>query len=70
MDVCLLMSWFHVQLLHTTRCNYCRVSTMMENIHEAKMLQSCIFSIMLESLQLLHKKLHINYTSKIVVQLF
>jgi len=36
----LLMPWFHVQLLHATRCNSnCRLSNVKENIHEAKMLQ-------------------------------
>ena len=39
----IVMPWFHVKLLHTTRCiflcNNCRRSDVMKNIHEAKMLQ-------------------------------
>jgi len=41
------MTWFHVQLLHATRCNFCTQhaaiiagsQTCWKNIHEAKLLQ-------------------------------
>jgi len=36
---CCVKPWFYVQLLHATRCNNCRLSNVLENIHEAKMLQ-------------------------------
>ena len=53
------MPWFHLQFIACYVlqffCSGCRLSNVMENIHEAKMLQPWIFSITLESLQLLHK---------------
>jgi len=44
-------------VLQLILCNNFRLSNVMENIHEAKMLQPWIFSITLESLQLLRKKI-------------
>jgi len=57
------MPWFHVQLLRAMRFNFLcdnynfRLSNVMENIHKAKMLQPRTSSIVLESIQLLHRKL-------------
>jgi len=53
------MPWFYVQFITCNTlqvlCNNRRLFNVAESIHEAKMLQPCIFSITLKSLQLLHK---------------
>jgi len=50
-----VMAWFNVQSIACSvlqfLCNNCRFSNVIENIHEAKMLQPRIFSITLERLQ-------------------
>jgi len=55
----LFYTWFHVRFSACNAlkflCHNCRLSNVMENIHEAKMLQPSIFFIRLKNLQLLHK---------------